>query len=173
MSTPLTDDFSVEDLTQSHHGIHNDCPPELASNLIRTAQKLEQAEAILSKSAGKPCKLKLTYGYRCKAENIACGSTANPSAHEWALASDSIPDPSIYNLREAWDILKLDFHFMCDMDQFIIERGCLHMGLAVPWHNNQPRHELRLDQTILESDGTTRRIYPLYGYWTPNGIQRV
>ena len=161
MGTPLTDNFSLEELTQSHHGIANDCPPDLAANLVRTAQKGEEARAILSEHARRECRLRATYGFRCQAENAACGSTSTTSAHLLALAMDCVPDPAIFTLRAAWDVLRQHPTFMAEVDQLIIERGCIHIGLAVPAHGNIPRHELRLDQDV---DGV--RTYPLFGIWT-------
>ena len=160
MSTQLTEHFTVEELTQSHHGIDNECPQELASNLLLTAQKGEDARAILSAKAGKECRLRATYGYRCKAENEACGSVSTTSAHLEALGMDCVPDPNLFTLREAWDVLRLHPTFMADVDQMIIERGCLHFGLPTARLNHIPRHELRLDQDV-----NGKRTYPLFGIW--------
>ena len=158
MSTPLTDHFSLEELTKvgPHAGIDNTPPPELASNGLRIAEKLEQARAIWGVPVFVP------YSYRCEALNTAVGGSET-SAHMLFLAADTVPQG--IELRAAWDMLVADPGFMKDVDQLIIERGCVHFGLAVPQHNNVPRHELRLDATV---DGV--RTYPLYGHWTPNGV---
>lgn len=160
MGTQLTDHITLEEMIQSHHGLDNTCPDALAGNLLKTAEKIEEARAILSAEAGKECRVRISYGYRCEAENKACGSTAHPSAHTFALAGDTIPDPTLFTLRQAWDVLRQHPTFCLDVDQLIIERGCIHIGLAVPWHDNKPRHELRLDATV-----AGKRTYPLFGIW--------
>lgn len=171
---PYPPHFPRTDLVQSHHGIANDCPPDLEGNLLRVAWKLEQMRAVLSEKAGMECWLKATYGYRCEAENKACGSTAKPSAHMFALAADVIPKPECFSLRQAWDVLRVCDEFMGGdepVDQLIIERGCIHVGLALPWHDNKARGELRLDVDMPDhrSPGKTIRTYPLFGVWTPGG----
>ena len=159
MGTHLTEHFTIEELTQSHHGIDNECPQDLAGNLSKTAEKAEEARKILSDHAGKECRLRGTYGYRCKAENKACGGS-DTSAHCEALAIDCVPDPDLYTLREAWDVLRAHATWMQDIDQLIIERGCLHFGLPTARHNHVPRHELRMDKDV---NGVRR--YPLFGIW--------
>ncbi len=158
--TPLTDHVTVEEMTDSHHGLDNDCPQALAGNLMRTAMKGEEARAILSAHAKQDCRLLGIRGYRCLAENNACGGSEF-SAHMEALAMDFQPDPDLFELRAAWDVLRNHPTFMLDVDQLIIERGCLHFGLPTARHNFIPRHELRLD-----ADVNGRRTYPLFGIWT-------
>lgn len=164
--------FPRTDLVQSHHGLTNECPTALEDNLRRVAWKLEQMRGILSAAAGKECWVKATYGYRCEAENKACGSMAKPSAHEYALAADAVPKPECFSLREAWDVLRQSDEFMGGdepVDQLIIERGCIHVGLALPWHDNKARGELRLDVDLPDrrNPGHSIRTYPLFGVWTP------
>ena len=159
--TPLTEHFSLEELTKvgSHAGIDNTPAPELAGSLLRVAQKLEQARAIWA------CPVLISYGYRCKALNDAVGSH-DTSAHLLALAADAVP--TNLTLREAFDALVADPSFCEDVDQLIIERGCVHIGLAIPAHGNVPRHELRLDQDV---NGV--RTYPLMVFWTAQGVQHA
>jgi putative chitinase len=161
MPTPLTPHFSLEELTSvgPHTGIDNDPPQAIAGNLLRVAEKLEQARAIWN------LPVRVSYGYRCEALNTAVGGSPT-SAHFLGLAADAIPEGM--DLRAAWDALVADPTFCEDVDQLIIERGCVHIGLAVPQHDNLPRHELRLDADV---DGV--RTYPLYGHWAPNGVERV
>jgi len=157
--------FPREGMVQSHHGLNNECPPELEENLRRSAWKLDQQRRILSHAAGQDCWVDETYGFRCLAENKACGSLVNPSAHGAGLGTDSVPNPALFTLRAAWDVLRTCDEYMGGpepVDQLIIERGCIHTGLAVPWHGNKARGELRLDQTV---DGV--RTYPLFGIWKP------
>ncbi len=166
--------FPRTDLVQTHHGLFNDCPAALESNLRRVAWKLEQMRAILSEAAGQECWVKATYGYRSPAENKACGSTATPSAHEYALAADTVPKPELFSLRQAWDVLRDSDEFMGGeepVDQLIIERGCIHVGLAVPWHENKARGELRTEMELPDrrktAQGKPVRTYPLFGVWSP------
>jgi hypothetical protein len=163
--TPLTDHITLEEMTRTKPGISNEPPLALAANLLRTAEKVEEARAIWTRVLGRDCPVRIGYGYRCPALNKSVGGSST-SAHVLGLAADAVPDG--LTLREAFDALVADPEFMRDVDQLIIERGCIHIGLAVPAHNNVPRHELRLDKDI---DGV--RHYPLYGIWTPLGVQRA
>ena len=165
MPTPLTPHFSVEELTSTgpHQGIDNTPPTVMAGSLLRVAEKLEQARTIWVAKLGHDCPVRISSGYRCKALNDAVGSK-DTSAHLLAMAADALPGG--LTLREAFDALVEDPTFIVDVDQLIIERGCIHVGLAVPAHNNVPRHELRLDVDV---NGV--RTYPLYGHWTPQGVQ--
>lgn len=158
--TPLTEHFSLEELTRvgPHTGINNEPTEEITKGLVRVAEKLEQARTIWG------CAVVVSYGYRCKALNDAVGGSPT-SAHALGRAADAVPVS--LTLREAFDALVADPHFCEDVDQLIIERGCIHIGLAVPQHGNVPRHELRLDQDV---NGV--RTYPLYGIWTAEGVRR-
>ena len=156
----LTEHFTVDELTKvgPHSGIDNTPPAMYAGNAVKVAAKLEQARAIWGVAVN------ISYGYRCPALNNAVGSQPT-SAHCLFLAADAIPVG--LDLHAAWEMLIEDPTFMEDVDQLIIERGCVHIGLAIPAHNNVPRHELRLDVDV---DGV--RTYPLYGHWTPQGVER-
>jgi zinc D-Ala-D-Ala carboxypeptidase len=160
MDLVLTPHFTLAELTKvgSHVRIDNTPSEDVVAKLRRVADKCEQARAIWATPVN------VSYGYRCPALNEAVGGSET-SAHMLGLAADLIPDG--IGLRAAWDALVADPSFMVDVDQLIIERGCVHFGLAVPLHNNIPRHELRLDATV---DGV--RGYPLYGHWTPQGVKR-
>ena len=161
MDQALTPHFSLAELTKvgPHAGIDNTPPDEIAGNLLKVADKLEAARAIWA------CPVMISYGYRCKALNDAVGSQ-DTSAHILGLAADAVP--TNLTLREAFDALVADPSFCEDVDQLIIERGCVHIGLAVPAHGNVPRHELRLDQDV---NGV--RTYPLYGHWTAEGVVKA
>ena len=164
MSTPLTEHFALEDLIRvgPHTGIDNTPPMDMASSLLKVAEKLEDARAIWTTKVGHDCPVRISYGYRCKALNDAVGSR-DTSAHLLGLAVDAVPME--LTLREAFDSLVADPTYCADVDQLIIERGCVHIGLPIPAHNNVARHELRLDQDV---DGV--RTYPIYGHWTPQGV---
>jgi hypothetical protein len=160
MGTQLTDHFSLEELTRTKPGIPNDPPMALAKNLVLIAEKLEQARAIWK------CPVVISYGYRCPALNTACGSTSSTSAHLEGLAADAVP--TNLTLREAFDALVADPEFMADVDQLIIERGCIHIGLATSKRPGAPRHELRTEQVV-----NGERHYPLFGNWSPQGVLHV
>lgn len=163
----LSEHFTLAELasTGAHPGIDNAPSVPTRARLVRVAEKLEQARAIWSLKLGRDCPVRVSYAYRCPALNAAVGS--NPtSAHVLGLAADAIPQG--LELRAAFDALVADPEFMKDVDQLIIERGCIHIGLAIPAHNNIPRRELRLDRDVA---GVRR--YPLYGIWTPEGVKRA
>lgn len=159
--TQLTPHFTLEELTKvgPHQGIDNTPSPLYAGGLLRVAEKCEQARAVWN------VPVDTSYGYRCPELNTAVGGSAT-SAHMIGLAADLIPQG--LDLRAAWDALVAAPGFMADVDQLIIERGCIHIGLPVPAHQNLPRHELRLDEDV---NGV--RTYPLYGHWTPTGVERA
>lgn len=154
----LTEHFTLEELTTSgrHPEIQNDASALVVENLRKIAAKFEQARAIW----GVP--VAISYGYRCEKLNQAVGGSSS-SAHLLGLAADAIPQG--LEFRPAWDMLVAHPTFCEDIDQLIIERGCIHIGLALPRYGDVPRHQLRLDATI-----GGKRIYPLYGIWTPDGV---
>lgn len=168
MAAMLTANLSVEDMTTvgRHPGIDNAPPLELSGNLIRTAEKVEQAFTTISKAVGKTVKPRVSYAYRGPALNAACGGYET-SAHCLALAADLII-PDEIGIRRAFEILRDDPTYMVDVDQLINERGCIHVGLPIPRHDYVPRHELRGDATV-----NGRRTYPLLGIWTPTGVRRA
>lgn len=153
----LTSHFSLEEFVRSKDGIPNDPPQEVAANLIRVAEKAEEARGIWTRAMGKDVPVRISYGYRSPALNAAAGGSET-SAHMEGLAADLIPKGM--DLRMAWDLLRLDLVYMEDVDQLIIERGCIHVGLPTARHDFRPRHELRLDQDV---NGV--RKYPLFGIW--------
>jgi zinc D-Ala-D-Ala carboxypeptidase len=159
MATMLTAHFSLEELTTSgkHPSIENLPPESLAGNGIKIAEKLEQARSIW----GVP--VLVTYAYRGDALNNACGGSST-SVHREFLAADTVPLG--LDLDHAFDQLVADRAFMSDVDQLIIERGCIHIGLPGERQNYHPRHELRKDAMV---DGVRR--YPLIGIWTPEGVR--
>lgn len=159
MAAMLTAHFSVEELTRvgGHSCIDNTLPMDLSGNLLKVAEKLEQARAIW----GVP--VRVSYAYRGPELNAAVGGYPT-SAHVLALAADAIPRG--IEIEDAFDALVADRVFMADVDQLIHERGCIHIGLPIPRYNYVPRHELRGDATV---DGN--RTYPLIGIWTPRGIR--
>ena len=160
----LSPHFTVEELTRTgeHTGIDNTPPEKLNPNGVKVAAKLEQARAIWSKKMGRECRVFVPSSFRCLALNTAVGGSKTSAHMEW-LAADAVPEGM--ELRAAFDALVEDPEFMVDVDQLIIERGCVHFGFATALHEFIPRHELRLDQDV---HGV--RTYPLYGHWTPEGV---
>lgn len=139
----LTEHFTREELISNgnHPGITNEVPKGWETRLQVLAEKLEEARAIL----GVP--LRISYGYRCPALNQACGGSLT-SDHMYARAVDFNPvGPS----RES-AFRKLWAHpmFMAGVDQLIIERGCIHLGLG-PRRRQEGRGDLP--------------VYPLLAVW--------
>jgi len=157
----LSPHFTLEALCSvgPHGGIKNVPTVEIDENLLKVAEKLEETQEILGVD------LRPSYGYRCPALNQTVGGSTT-SAHLLGLAVDFVPQG--VELRPAWERLAEHPTYMQDVDQLIIERGCIHIGLALPAHDNVPRRELRLDGNA--PDG--HRVYPLYGHWTPKGVIR-
>ena len=161
MDQVLTPHFTFEELTKvgPHQGIDNTPPTAIAGNLLKIAEKLEAAREIW----GVP--VNVSYGFRCLELNAAVGGSET-SAHLYGLAADAIPEGM--DMRHAWDMLVAYPGFCADVDQLIIERGCVHIGLPTERHGFVPRHELRLD-----ADENGVRVYPLFGHWTPTGVDRA
>ena len=170
--TFLTPHVTLEQLTRvgPHKDINNTPPPELAGNAVKLAKKIEQAILIFNQAVGHDCPLTISYGYRCPALNLAAGGSET-SAHCDFLAVDLIP--ADLTLRQGWDALRKDPSFCADIDQLIIERGCIHFGLPTARHGFVPRHELRLDADVKQPDGSIKRTYPLFGLWTAAGATHV
>ena len=161
MSTQLTEHLTLEAMTTSgrHPEIDNTPPQALAANILRTAEKVEEAFAILSAAVGRQILPSLSYAYRCPALNKAVGSVSQTSAHLEGSAADMLV-PDDIGLRRFWDILRQHPTFMAEVDQLIIERGCVHLGLPVAAHGYLPRRELRTEDRSPEG-----LHYPLFGIW--------
>lgn len=161
MATQLTPHFTLEELTTN--GLHPEIPNELPAcyrdAILKLAKKLEEARAILDGT-----QIRVTYGYRGPALNKACGGSPT-SAHCEVAAADIAP--AGWQLRAAWDALIKDKYFMVGVDQLILERGCIHIGLPLARRQFVPRRELRTDAY---DNGV--RVYPLYGIWTPDGVKQ-
>jgi hypothetical protein len=154
--------FPESEMTHSDtaiaHGLENSCPAELRDTLAATSWKAEQARKIL----GVPCKV--NSGFRSLAlNNIVAKGSNTTGVHPLALAVDIMPIG--LDLAGAFAALQSDPEFMLDVDQLIIEAGCLHIGR--PRSGQQPRHELHTDQWI---NGV--RHYPLVGIWKPGTVIR-
>ena len=140
--------------TAREQDLDNRCPAALIDNLARTSWKAEEARKVL----GIPCKV--NSGYRSPALNeIVARGSSSTGVHPQGLAVDLLPLEGM-DLLGAFAALQADPNFMQDVDQLIVECGCLHIGLPRP--GQEPRHELRRDEWI---DGV--RHYPLIGIWEP------
>lgn len=161
MSTPLTANITLEMMITSgrHPEIDNTPPQALAANILRTAEKVEEAFAILSTAVGRQILPRISYGYRCPELNRAVGSVSKTSAHLEGSAGDMLV-PEDIGPHRFWDILRQHPTFMQDVDQLIIERGCVHVGMPVAAHGMVPRHELRTEER-----GPDGLHYPLFKIW--------
>lgn len=161
MSPNLTEHITLAAMTTNgrHPEVKNDPPQELAGNILRTAEKVEEAFAILSTAVGYQVLPRLSYGYRGPALNKAVGSVSKTSAHLEGSAGDMLV-PEAIGTRRFWDILRQHPTFMADVDQLIIERGCVHLGMPVAAHDHVARRELRT-----EDNGLQGLHYPLFGIW--------
>lgn len=139
----LTAHFTREELTSRgrHPNIPNDLPKGWEPRLLALAQKLEEARAIL----GVP--LKVSYGYRSPALNQACGGS-DTSDHMFCYAVDS--NPVGMGREDAVRLLWAHPSFMRGVDQLIIERGCIHLGIG-PCKRQQGRGDMP--------------FYPLLAVW--------
>lgn len=127
-------------------------PPDVIENIRRVNAKEEEARAILGGPVSNSC------GWRPLEVNRFLKSS-DTSAHVLALAVDMLPHG--LTVEEAFERLAAHPTFMATVDQLILERGCVHMGLAIPSRNNVPRMELRGERR--EDDGS--RSYPLIRVW--------
>lgn len=152
----LTKHFSLEELTTSgiHHEIGNQLPGHLMHNIQKLADALELARASLDGVS-----VMVTYGYRNGQLNRACGGS-DTSAHCEASAADI--RPSGWQLKAAFDKLCSCPELMSIVDQIILERGCIHIGLALARRQYMPRHEIRGE---VYEHGVRR--YPLIRTWEP------
>lgn len=159
LSDPISEHFIWFDYlhsdTAAKLGVDLANPPDdIVENIKKVNAKEEEARAILGVPISNSC------GWRPLEVNRAVGSN-DGSAHVLALAVDMLPHGLA--IQDAFDKLAQHPTFMADVDQLIIERGCVHMGLAVPAHDNKPRGELRGEST--GPDG--KRTYPLIRVWKP------
>lgn len=139
----VTEHFSLEELTSpgNHQDMVNALPDGWQPRIQALAEKLEEARAILATP------LRVSYGYRCPALNQACGGSLT-SDHMYARAVDF--NPIGLGRRAAFELLWAHPTFMQGVDQLILERGCIHLGLGP-----RKRHEGRGDLPL----------YPLLAVW--------
>jgi hypothetical protein len=139
--------------TAAKLGVDLSNPPEdIIENIKKVNAKEEEARAILGAISNSCCWRPLEVNRYLK--------SSDTSAHVLALGVDMIPHD--HEVSDAFKLLYQDPNFMKDVDQLIIERGCLHMGLALPSHEFIARRELRTESYV---QGV--RHYPLLRIWKP------
>jgi hypothetical protein len=138
----ITEHFTDEELTTSgnHPDVVNEPPDSWAPRKLVLAEKLEEMRSILG------VKLRIVYAFRCPLLNTLCSGSAT-SDHMQLRAADVVP--SGMTLKEAY--LKLWAHptFMAGVDQLILERGCIHLGIGL----------------CTRKEGRGDRPYPLLAVW--------
>lgn len=150
MAVDLTPHFSLEELTTNgnHPEVDNALPTGWESRLLALAKKLEEARAIL----GVP--LRVSYGYRSEVLNTACGGSKT-SDHMQAAAVDI--NAVGVDREQVFRTLWAHESFMSGVDQMILERGCVHIGIG-----SRLRHQGRGDMPL----------YRLLAVW-PEPLPRV
>lgn len=129
-------------------------PPEVEANIRNiTAPKAQQARDIL----GVRCTI---HCWRPDAVNAAIPGRppGKRGAHPDGLAIDLVAEGMAP--EQVFDKLRQHPTFMLDVDQLIIERGCVHIGLPCPAANMACRRELRKEVLVHDV-----RKYPLIGIW--------
>lgn len=161
LSDPISEHFTWFDYLHSDMaskmGIDLTNPPaDVVENIKKVNAKEEEARAILGVPLSNSC------CWRPLEVNRALKSS-DTSAHVLGLGVDIMPRGM--TIGEAF--VKLASHptFMAEVDQLILERGCIHMGLALPRHNNLPRRELREEKSLAGN-----RVYPLIRIWRPTNV---
>ena len=135
---------------------------QIEANIRKMAKKAQEARDILGVPVG------INNGWRPTTPDInglVGGSTT--SAHTEALAADI--QPRGMELKDALKKLSDHATFMADVDQIIIERGCLHLGLPCKASGYRARLEVRTETyTFNRRTQKAERHYPLLCYWKPN-----
>ena len=161
----IQDDFKLKEFLHSNlaeeMGVDLSNPPEeVVENIKKVSAKAQQVRNIFK------ARTHITSCWRPDALNSAIPGrpAGKKGAHPEALAIDVVVDG--FSVRDVFNGLIKDPTFMEDVDQLIIERGCVHIGLPCASTNYGPaRRELRKEEFV---DGA--RKYPSIGVWTPNGI---
>jgi zinc D-Ala-D-Ala carboxypeptidase len=141
----------------THYSVDNTPNETVLANIHKMQVLLEKARDIVGGHFGRDIPISVRYGYRSPALNHQCGGSKT-SAHLEGLGADT--RFGSYDLNEIAQVLFKHDTFMEEVDQLIIENGCLHFGLPCKASGYQPRHELRKDAY---SEG--RRTYPLVAIW--------
>lgn len=152
----LTAHFQLEEFLKSETAKANNIdisnPPELiVRNLGMVAAKCEHARSVLN------CGIRINSGWRPVELNRLLGSK-DTSAHVEGLAADLVPLK--VSIDVAFDLLLDDPYFMANVDQIIIERGCIHIGLPCKASGYSARREVRKETNI-----NGERKYPLIRVW--------
>lgn len=134
MHHPVTENFTLEELTRSATGLRLGLDNTLPSQFLRNAELVAEAlERVRAYFGGKP--VRVTSFYRSKAVNAAVGGSLT-SAHMAAMAADFEVSgvPNIEVCRSIPEIIP-------EFDQVIYEfgpTGWVHLGLT----HELPRQQL-------------------------------
>lgn len=96
-------------------------------------------------------------GFRSHAVNAALPGSPT-SAHCDGLGADLYPTNG--KIRELMELIMDTPWIMKRIDQLILERGCVHVGMSV----GTPRNEIRGEKYVVV-DGKSKRTYPLVKIW--------
>lgn len=134
----------------------------ILANIRKVAAKVQQAIEIWQ------VQVVLSNGWRPTSPDInGLVGGSSTSAHTEALAADlrllgGVP------LDKALRQLTDHATFMEDVDQLIIERGCLHLGLPCKASGYQARRQVRTETwTFDQKLNKSIRHYPLLFIWKP------
>lgn len=148
--------FKITEFLQSNKakelGIDLSNPPQLIRDNIEKIMmpKCNEAHEILNTP------IVINSGWRPLALNTAIKGSKT-SAHIYALGADMAPRGM--SIEEAFKKLSEHPSFMRNVDQLIIERGCIHLGMR---SGSVPRRELRR-----EVIANGKFSYPLIRVWEP------
>jgi len=124
----MTEHFSYAELTKTETGIPNDAPLELAGNLTRLAEMLEQVRSLLGDFP-----IKINSAYRSPEVNKAVGGVST-SQHTRGLAADF--NPGNVSKHVAFDLIRAS---EIQFDQLIVEPTWIH--ISVPEEGKAPRRQ--------------------------------
>jgi hypothetical protein len=159
VSEQLTANFKVGEFLVSETAIRmgidtSNPPPEVEANIRNhAAPKAQEARDIL----GVKCRI---HCWRPDAVNAAIPGRppGKRGAHPDGLAIDLVAEGM--TPAQVFDTLRAHPTYMDNVDQLIIERGCVHIGLPCPAANYICRRELRKEEIVRGA-----RRYPMIGTW--------
>lgn len=150
--TDLTPHFSLEELTQTGTGLQNDPPVEVAGNMLRLANLLEEVRKLLGDYP-----ILVNSGYRSERVNRAVGGARN-SAHTEGRAADIVPFAPL-GVHGAFEAIRRSF---LAWDKLILENrvgtNTYWIHIQVPRTGERPRREAYIAQVT--DTGTAYRRVP-------------
>ena len=122
----ISEHFSSEERDHTETGLPNECPPDLASNVTRQAELLEDCRVLVGP-------LHVNSWYRSPSVNHAVGGEAN-SYHLLGLATDVVPNGSVLSAFKT--IVASDLGY----DKIILEqRNSMWIHIQSSMDNSRPR----------------------------------